>query len=179
MDAHVMDRKIGELAANLRTGRPIVLIVSGREHNVLVQHVGAHVIGRVALNKVAMLIDRPGRGGPVVKVVSPNDEKSAIGPGDELLHSEPCVVGSSPRIMVSIESIDIYEEPWRPFLPDSAFLADGSVDCDALCEAMPAFADYRVKGKGFVGSPEAWKQGAPPADGELRVAKDDESSSGQ
>ena len=180
-----------ELKTKLVVGRPYVLIVGGREHNVLVEEVGeAYIFGRVALNRVVALIDRPGRGGAVVKVVAPQDEKSAVGLGDELVHSEPCVIGSKPGIRISIKSVEIFEDPWRPFLPESAFLCDGSVDPAALILAIPAFAEYYITGQGFSGSPAAWTKPTPKfvtmedvkigGTVKLTIADDaDDSSSGQ
>lgn len=179
-----MIRSAQELAANIPEGKPCVLIVGGREHNVIIERIGeTYVIGRVALNKVVVLVNRPGRGGALAKVVNPQDEKSAVGPGDELIHSEPCVVGSHPRIRVKISSVDIFEEPFRPFLPYSALLTDGVVDPDVLCKAIPSFSRYRVEGKGFSESPAAWSNPhpkTPPAASQPRTLKlADDSSSGQ
>ena len=145
-----------ELSASLVIGKPCVLIVEGREHNIIVEKVSdVYVVGRVALNKFVVLVDRPGRG-TVVKLINPEEEMSAAGPGDELLLSEPCVVCSNPRIRVKIGSVDVFEDPWRPFLPNIALLPDGSINPDMLCEIIPEFSKYRVAGAGFSGSPEAW-----------------------
>lgn len=148
-----------ELAGGLVIDRAYVLIIGGREYNVYIEEIGGfYIFGRVAQNKVVVLIDRPGRGGAAAKVVSPQEEKGAVGPGDELLHSEPCVVPSKNlHIRIKLESIDIVEDPWRPLLRDDVF-SSGIVNPEALCKAIPAFKPYYVDGVGFSGSPDAWLQ---------------------
>ena len=150
-----------ELDLKTEAGRVYVLIINGREHNVYVESIGQHYLfGRVALNKVAMLIDRPGRGGVVAKVVLPQDEKTAIGPGDDLLHSAPCVVPSDKlNIRIKLEDISVVEDPWRPMLSNDVFNEDGNVNPSKLCEIMQDFKEYYVEGKGFVGSPALWATG--------------------
>ena len=180
MNEMTMSMMTDELRNQIEEGKPYVMIVGGREHNVIVERIRfAYISGKVGINKVAMLISRPGRGETIVKVVHPQDERSSVWPGDELLHSEPCVVASSKGIHMKIDSVEIFEEPWRPYLPATAFKEDGSVDTDVLCKSIPAFDEYRVEGKGLVGSPAAW---APASETkkhiQLRVA-DEDSSSGQ
>ena len=150
-----------ELDSKTKSNRVYVLIINGREHNVYVESIGTYYLfGRVALNKVALLIDRPGRGGVISKVVAPQDEKTAIGPGDDLLHSVPCVVPSDKlNIRIKLEDISVVEDPWRPMLPNNVFEEDGNVNPSKLCEIIPDFKQYYVEGKGFVGSPVLWTQG--------------------
>lgn len=147
-----------ELSDTIECKKSYVIIVNGREHNVYVEHIGKNYIsGRVALNKIAILVDRPGVGMAVAKVVLPQDEKNAIGPGDDLIHSEPCVVPSLDlKICISIKDISVIEDPWRLMLPDCALNQDGGVDPEILVQAIPSFGQYFVKGKGFVASPGAW-----------------------
>ena len=153
--------KASEIYELITLCKPCVLLVNGREHNVIIEKIGNHYIhGHVSQNKVVMLIDRPGRGGSVVKVVSSNDESAAVGPGDELIHSEPCVVSTKYKITIAIESVDIFEDPWRPFIPPSVFGEEGVANCEELCNAIPALKAYHVPGKGFVSSPEAWNRDA-------------------
>lgn len=147
-----------ELSDTIECKKSYVIIVNGREHNVYVEHIGQNYIsGRVALNKIAILIDRSCLGIVVAKVVLPHDEKNAIGPGDDLIHSEPCVVPSlNLKICISIKDISVIEDPWRPMLPDDAISQDGSVDAEILVQRIPSFGQYFVEGRGFVISPEVW-----------------------
>jgi hypothetical protein len=147
-----------ELEQKTDTNKIYVLIINGREHNVYIESIGQYYLfGRVALNKVAVLIDRPGRGGATIKVVLPQDEKNAVGPGDDLIHSVPCVVPSCKfRIRIKLEDVSVIEDPWRPMLLDEVFNQDGSINEEKLCEALPEFKQYWVEGKGFVASPEVW-----------------------
>lgn len=147
-----------ELAQTITPNKVYVLMVGSREHNIYIEHIGNfYISGRVAQNKVAVLVDRPGRGGAMIKIILPQDEKTVIGPGNELLHSEPCVVPSQTlRARFLIDDVSVIEDPWRPMIPDSVFLKNGEIDANELCLALPAFQQYNVKGKGFVGNPDVW-----------------------
>lgn len=148
-----------EFASEIEAGRAYVLLINGREHNVRVDKVGGHYLfGVVALNKVLLLIDRKGAGKAIVKVVMPQDEKTAVGPGDELFHSVPVVVPSdSLKIRVKLDSIDVVEDPWRTFIGNDIVNAKGElVDEDKLLETLPALSGYYVKGRGFVRNPDVW-----------------------
>lgn len=147
-----------ELIQLINTDRAYVLIINGREHNVYITGIGEHYVdGRVAQNKVVVLVNKPGRG-VEVKVVLPQDEKNSVGPGDELLHSAPCVVPSPTLgIRIKIDEISVIEDPWRPMLDDRAFLKDGTIDNKILCQIIPSLRNYFVEGKGFVASPSVWQ----------------------
>jgi hypothetical protein len=149
-----------ELRENTKVGRAYVFLIHGREHNVFVETVGNYYfIGRVALNKVVMLINKLTVGKTIVKVVDQSDEQTAVGPGEELVHSEPCVIPSKTLVIrVKIEDVSIAEDPWRPLLGDAAFDKDGSVIPEELCNMIPAFKSYYVKGVGFAENPEVWSK---------------------
>ena len=147
-----------ELRQYLKENKAYVLIIGGKEYNVYIDKIGSHYLfGRVSQNKVALLIDRPGRGGTVTKIVDPQEEMSAVGPGDELIYSEPCVVPSQTlRIRVKLDDVSIIEDPWRPMVGDNVFTSNG-IDTNALCEAIPAFSAYKKSENGeFSSSPAAW-----------------------
>jgi hypothetical protein len=148
-----------ELSEFTESKKVYVLIINGREHNVYITEIGEYYVkGRVAQNKLVMLVNRPGRGGVVVKVVLPQDEKNAVGPGDELLHSAPCVVPSPNLwIRIKLDDISVVEDPWRPMLDDSVFAKDGTINNQALCQIIPSLRNYFVEGKGFVASPSVWQ----------------------
>jgi hypothetical protein len=149
-----------ELNENIKCGRAYVVLINGREHNMLVEKVGSYfLLGRVALNKVVMLINKLTVGKTIVKVVDQSEEQTAVGPGEELVHSEPCVIASKTLgIRVKLDDISIVEDPWRPLLGDSAFNEDGSVIPEELCNMIPAFKSYYVKGVGFAENPAVWSK---------------------
>ena len=169
-----------ELRKDIDKGRPYVLLINGREHNVCITQVGfGYVSGFVAINKVLLLIDKKVSGSTVAKVVLPQDEQSAIGPGDELFHSVPVVTASHDlKIKVRIEAIDVFETPWRTFLDDKTVSKDGQIlDEGLLLAAMPSLSNYYVKGRGFFRNPDVWSNHAVQSLSELKLTGDEESSS--
>jgi len=132
-----------ELRNNIVTNKAYIIIIDGKEFNVYIENVGDYYItGRVAMNKVVMLVDRPGRGGTVVKLVSAQEEAQAIGPGDCLLHSEHCVVASKTlKMVIRINSVDAIEDHWRNLLTDDVF-DDEKINPEKLCKTMPVFQEY-------------------------------------
>jgi len=170
------------MANEMRDRVPIdkayLMFVNGREHNIFVQDVGTYyVTGKIALHKIAMLVNRPGRGGVSIRLVSPNEESHSIAPGEELLHSEPCIVPSKDlNLNIRIEKIDLVEDQWRPVLFDQEidkqgyplepvlFDKIGQIVPSALCEIIPAFKPYLSKdGNTFYdGRKEAVSNMPPP-----------------
>jgi len=124
-----------------------LMFVNGREHNVFVDDIGVfYVGGKIALHKIVMLVDRPGRGGASIRIVSPNEESHAIAPGEELLHSEPCVVPSTNlNLQIKMDKIDLVEDQWRPVLTARTFDMDGLVIPSVLCDIIPSFRKYLSK----------------------------------
>ena len=146
------------LKSDIVLDKAYVLLIGGREHNVCVTSIGAgYIFGRVAINKVLLLIDRKGSGNSIAKVVLPQDEKSAVGPGDELFHSVPVVTASPFKIRLKVDAIDIIEDPWRTFLSDEIVSQDGKIlDEEKLLDALPSLSGYYVKDRGFVRNPDVW-----------------------
>lgn len=132
-----------ELRESVLPNRAYVFIIGGKEHNVLVDSVGYHyVVGRASVNRAVMLIDRPGRGEPIVRIAVIGEEEKAIKPGESLIHSEQCVMATRCKIVIRCKKIEIVEEPWRLLLKPSSFAGDGTVIPSALCEDIPAFSKY-------------------------------------
>jgi hypothetical protein len=143
-----------EMKEKVRVKRAYLMFVNGREHNIYVEDVGNFYIGgKIALHKIAMLIDRPGRGGVVVRFVSPNEESHSVAPGEDLLLSEPCILPSKDlNLQIRLDRVDLVEDQWRPVVDNSVMDGDGKPIPASLCEVIPSFKRYlSADGAAFVG----------------------------
>jgi hypothetical protein len=148
------------------TNAAYVMFIDGGQHNVFVESFSDnYIIGKVALNKMVMLVSKPGKKTTFAKLVD-SGARGDIAPGEELLMTEECVTPSKTlHIRVKTSSVSIIEDPWRTLLPSEAVGDDGFIDPKALCAAMPAFKEYYVEGRGFVCSPAAWEKPTVSKDG--------------
>lgn len=144
-----------EMKERVNAKKAYLMFVNGREHNIYVEDVGNFYIGgKIALHKIAMLIDRPGRGGIVVKFVSPNEESHAVACGEDLKISEPCILPSKNlNLQIRLDRVDLVEDQWRPVVDSSVMDSDGNPIPSALCEVIPSFKKYlSADGTAFVGT---------------------------
>jgi len=144
-----------EMKARVHAKKAYLMFVNGREHNIYVEDVGNFYIGgKIALHKIAMLIDRPGRGGVVVRFVSPNEESHSVAPGEDLLLSEPCILPSKDlNLQIRLDRVDLVEDQWRPVVDNSVMDSEGKPIPSALCEVIPSFKRYlSPDGQTFAGT---------------------------
>jgi len=172
-----------ELKGSLELGKAYVMVIGGREHNVCVSDVtDNYVFGDVAHNKTLLLIEKKGSGKGIALIVRTGDEKTAVAPGDDLFFSASVVTPATPRLGIRVKtgSIDIVENPWRPFVPANLVASSGQIlDEAALVGIISPLSSFYVKGRGFTQNPDVWPDGsvAVQSDPVLKlVGKDDESS---
>lgn len=172
-----------ELKGSLEIGKAYVVVIGGREHNVCVADVtDDYVFGYVAHNKTLLLIDKKGSGRAIAMIVRAGDEKTAVTPGDDLFFSTSVVTPAAPmlKIRVKTASIDIVEDPWRPFVPADLAAPSGQILNEAaLVGIIPSLSGFYAKGHGFARNPDVWSAGSVvvQSDPVLKlVGKDDESS---
>lgn len=162
----------------IQIGKPIIITIDGREHNIVVTKIGKHYLhGYVAANRVAFLYSEEKNLNLRALIVSDGDFRAITNvPSNKLIANAPCILGLPElKMCAKIQDIKLFEYPWRPFVDGIAVDKDGVViDAEVVNDAIPMFANHYLGNGKFVETPNAWPKAESTS--YLKIVENEESS---